>query len=115
MSDIDELTKLIIKFRDERNWKQFHDPKNSSTHLLLEATEVLELFAWMGIKEAKDYLAKNNKDLADELSDVLSWILILAHDNNINLKQAFIDKMKRNGTKYPIEKSAGQRKKYTQL
>lgn len=115
MSDIEDLTKLVIKFRDERDWKQFHDPRNASTHLLLEATEVLELFAWMNIDEAKEYLAKNNKDLADELSDVLSWILILAHDNNINLKEAFMDKMKRNSAKYPIEKAKGKRKKYTDL
>lgn len=115
MSDLEELTKLVIKFRDDRDWKQFHDPKNASTHLLLEATEVLELFAWMNDEDAVKYLSKNNKELADELSDVLSWILILAHDNNIDLRSAFIDKLKRNTAKYPIEKSKGKRKKYTDL
>lgn len=115
MSDIEELTKMIIKFRDERDWSQFHDPKNSATHLLLEATEVLELFAWMSEKEAAEFKKTKQKELADELSDVLTWTLMMAHDNDINLKEAFLDKMKRNDAKYPVEKARGQRKKYTDL
>lgn len=115
MSDIKNLTKKVIKFRDDRDWKQFHNPKNCATHLMIEASEVMQVFAWEDEKELSNLSPKLKAELGDELSDVLGWILILAHDNNINLVKAFEKKLKHNIAKYPIEKSKGNRKKYTQL
>lgn len=115
MSDIKKLTEKIIKFRDERNWKQFHNPKDSAIALLSEATEVLDLFKWRNSKELKTYAKENKKEIGDELSDVLYWVLLMAHDLKIDLPKAFEEKIKENEKKYPIEKAKGKHTKYNRL
>jgi NTP pyrophosphatase (non-canonical NTP hydrolase) len=108
----EEALKMILDFRESRDWKQFHDLKNLALALNLEASEVLELFQW-----TKDNNLQPGKEeqLKDELADVYHWLLLLAHDANIDLDKALIEKIKKNAEKYPIEKAKGNSMKYTDL
>lgn len=110
-----DLTELTLKFRAERNWQQFHTPKELALCLSLEAAEVVELMQWKNGDELTRHLADKREDLGDELSDVLHALLLLAHDNNINLAAAYTAKMQKNAVKYPVEKARNQAKKYTEL
>lgn len=113
--DISALQRRVIEFRDARNWQQFHEPKDCALSLVLEATEYLEHFQWKNGDELERYLAEHKDDAADELCDVLYWVLLIAHDQGINLTEAFERKMKKNEAKYPVDKSTGNHKKYTEL
>ncbi|MGI9027886.1 MAG: MazG-like family protein [Candidatus Saccharimonadales bacterium] len=114
MSDIQELQKVIRKFCDDRNWDQFHNLKDLLISLNLESSEALEHVQWKNEKELEE-LIKNNKALGEELADVLYWTLLIANKADIDLSAAFTDKMKCNDKKYPIEKTSGSHKKYTEL
>lgn len=92
MSDIQNLTKLAIKFRNDRDWKQFHKPKDMAISIALEASEVLEHFQWKSPEEIEEYIKKNKEDIADEMADVLKYLLIMSHDLKIDLKKAVISK-----------------------
>ncbi|MEI7810765.1 MAG: nucleotide pyrophosphohydrolase [bacterium] len=115
MSDIKELTNEIKKFCDQRNWKQFHDPKDLALSLTLEASEVLEHFQWKSGDELKKYIKENKKEIGEELSDVLYWVLLMSNDLDIDIKKAFLDKMKKNAKKYPIKKAKNKKEKYNKL
>src|SRR4051794_1943056 len=116
MSDsITELTKLALAFRDERDWKQFHNPKDMALSLVLEAAEVLELMQWKNGAELQEHLARNRQKLAEELSDVLFWVLAMSNDFEIELGEAFKAKLIANAKKYPVEKAKGVSTKYTDL
>ena len=115
MSDIKELTKKIKKFRDERDWKQFHNPKDVALSLVLEATEVLEHFQWKNEKEIEEYIKSNKNEIGKELADVLYWVLLISHDLNIDIEKVFKNKMSENKKKYPVKKSKGKHTKYTKL
>jgi len=102
----------ILKFRSDRNWRQFHLPKNLAISLALEAGEVLELFQWT--KDNK--LPRGRKaELDAELADVYYWLLLLAHEFHVDLDKALARKMIENGKKYPVAKSRGKSTKYHQL
>jgi NTP pyrophosphatase (non-canonical NTP hydrolase) len=115
MSDIQELTKVINQFFDERDWKQFHNPKDMAISLLLESTEVLEHFQWKNEEEVQAHIKTHHSDIKDEIADVAMNLFALAHDLNIDLKEAMMAKMVKNRIKYPIEKAKGVSKKYNQL
>jgi NTP pyrophosphatase (non-canonical NTP hydrolase) len=115
MTDLAALTKKITAFRDARDWKQFHNPKDMALSLVLEATEVLEHFQWKNGKEMQSYVKKHKSDIADELADVLYWVLLMAHDLKIDLPAAVESKLKKNETKYPIKKAKGKATKYNRL
>jgi dCTP diphosphatase len=115
MSDIADLTKLITKFTNERDWEQFHKPKDLAISLMLEAAEVAEHFQWKNDEELKKYFTTHKTELGEELADVLYWVLLISHDAGIDLRAAFEDKMKKNAIKYPIKKSKGKHTKYTDL
>lgn len=115
MSTIEELTQLMLQFRDERQWAQFHNPKDVALSLTLEAAELLELMQWKTGPELLDHLKLNKTLLADELADVLGWVLVLAHDQGIDLGTAVKEKLIKNAAKYPIDKARGVAKKYTEL
>ncbi len=115
MSDIQELTEVINQFFDERDWKQFHNPKDMAISLLLEATEVLEHFQWKNEKEVQEHIKAHYSDIKDEIADVAMNVFALAHDLDIDLKEAMMAKMAKNRLKYPIEKAKGNNAKYTQL
>ncbi len=115
MSDIKKLTERILKHRDERDWKQFHKPKDLALSLTLEAAEVLEHFQWKSDKEIEEYINTNRDDIGEEICDVLYWVLLMAHDLKIDLPELFEKKMVKNEEKYPISKAKGNKKKYTEL
>lgn len=115
MPDLKRITKRIVRFRDERDWKQFHNPKDLAIDLAVEAAEVLEHFQWKTQQEIEAYLKKRKSDVEDELADILHNLLLMAHDLDINLDKASLKKMKKNEKKYPIEKSRGRHTKYTEL
>jgi len=107
-----KLVKEIKAFCDERDWSQFHDPKNLAISLNLEASEVLELFQWT----LDNKINPDKKDeIASELADVFYWLIMLSNHYNIDLVKALEDKMKISAKKYPVEKAKGNRKKYTEL
>lgn len=112
---LDDLLAVTLKFRSDRNWEQFHTPKDLAMCLSLESAEVLELMQWKNGPELVAHLREHKQDLADELSDVLHALLLLAHDHEIDLGEAYVRKMKKNEEKYPVEKARNQAKKYTQL
>ena len=113
--DIKNLTQRIIAFRDARDWKQFHNPKDVALSLVLEAGEVMEHFQWKNEKEIKEHLKKEKGEVAEELADVLYWVLLLSHDLNIDILRALKNKLEKNEKKYPVEKAKGNAKKYTEL
>lgn len=115
MSDIKELTKKIKRFRDERDWKQFHNPKDVALSLVLEATEVLEHFQWKNQEEIEEYLKSNKEDVGKELADVLYWVLLMCNDLKLDIKEILEKKIKKNAEKYPIEKAKGKHTKYNKL
>ncbi len=113
-SDILELQRRIIAFRDERYWKQFHNPKDLAISLLLEASELLEHFQWKNADEMAAHVKNQKEAVSDELADVLYWVLLMAHDLDIDLKQAVNRKMDKNEQKYPKDKATGNHKKYNE-
>lgn len=115
LSDIQKLTAKIIKFRDARDWKQFHNPKDVSLSLVLEATEVMEHFQWKSNEEIVEYVKTHKEEISEELADVMYWILLLSHDQNINIFSALKKKIRKNELKYPVKKAKGNAKKYTEL
>jgi dCTP diphosphatase len=114
-NQIRQLQDKVIAFRDARDWKQFHNPKDLAISLVLEATEVLEHFQYKNSEEVIDHTKKHKADIAEELSDVMYHLLLFAHDLEIDLVQAFEDKLAKNALKYPVEKASGNHKKYTEL
>ena len=114
MSDIQRLTEIIIKFRNARDWKQFHSPKDIAMSLVLEATEVMEHFQWKNEYEMGKYIKTHKKEIGEELSDVLYWTLLISHDLKIDIKKAFMRKMSISNKKYHVKKAKGTHKKYTE-
>jgi len=110
-----ELTAAAARFAEERDWKQFHTPKDLALSLTLEAAELAELMQWKGGEELEAHLEANREALGDELADVLWYTLLLAHYQGIDLGQAFARKLEKNAAKYPVEKSRGSATKYTEL
>ena len=115
MSEIKDLTEKIIKFRDERDWKKFHSPKDVAISLSIEAAEVLEHFKWKSNEEIEEYIKTDKKEIGKELADVLNHILILSHDLDIDIVKATKEKTKENHKKYPIEKIKGRYVKWDKL
>lgn len=112
---IDQLTALANRFREERNWKQFHNPKDMALSLVLEAAEVLELTQWKNGPDLAAHLKAKRELLGEELCDVLYWVLVMAADHDIDLRKAFRAKIRKNALKYPIHKSHSRAAKYTEL
>lgn len=114
-NDIKKLTRRIINFRDARDWKQFHNPKDLALSLVLEAAEVMEHFQWKNMKEMEKYIRENKVAIGEELADVLYWVLLMSHDLDINVEKALNYKMEINEKKYPLEKAKGKHTKYNKL
>jgi len=115
MNEIKEITEKIKKFRDERDWMQFHNHKDMALSLLLEAAEVLEHFQWKSNEEITGYVEKSKDDIADELADVAIYLFELADNMKIDLSKAISEKLDKNAKKYPVSKARGSAKKYTEL
>lgn len=115
MESLESITKKLVAFRDERDWKQFHKPKDLAISLALEVSEVLEHFQWKSEAEIQQHVKKNKSDIAEELADVFNWVLIMAHDLGIDILDASAKKILANGKKYPVAKARGKHTKYTKL
>lgn len=110
-----DLQDKIVAFRDERDWKQFHNPKDLAISLALEAAEVLEHFQWKNPEEMLKHVRENKETVAEELADVLYWILLMANDLDIDVLDASYKKLAKNADKYPVEKARGKHTKYDKL
>ncbi len=115
IGSLEDLQLAIRQFVDERDWDQFHNPKDLAISLNLEASEVLEHFQWKNDAEMAEHSINHKDDVGEELADVLYWTLLLANKLKIDLSDAFRAKMLINEAKYPIEKAKGSHKKYTEL
>ncbi|MBE6894672.1 MAG: nucleotide pyrophosphohydrolase [Ruminococcaceae bacterium] len=107
-----ETFDLVKNFRDERNWKQFHNPKDLAISINLEASELLEIFQWSG----DDLFCSEKLDrIKEELADTINYCILLADACNIDLDTAIIEKVGKNAVKYPVDKAYGNKEKYTEL
>ena len=106
---MDEVLSRLRRFRDDRDWKQFHNPKDLSLALSIEAAELLELFLWKSPEEADVSKVK------EELADVISYALLLADAYELDIEEVVLDKISQNEKKYPVSKAKGTAKKYTEL
>lgn len=109
MTDIQEITQELIRFRNERDWEQFHNPKDLALAISIESAELLELFLWKNPGEEKVDRVK------EELADIFSFALLMAEKYNLDVKQILLDKIKANGEKYPVDKAKGTATKYDEL
>lgn len=107
-----ETVDMIINFRDEREWKQFHNPKDLAISISLEASELLEAFQWSGSDVSGD--TKMDK-IKEELADVLIYCVHMADVCGLDIDQIVQDKMKKNNEKYPVDKAKGKSNKYSEL
>lgn len=107
-----ETIKQVIQFRDDRDWKQFHNPKDLAISLSLEAADLLEVFQW----SADDLTCEDKIDkIREELADVVSYCILMADACGLDLDEIVQAKVKKNNEKYPVEKAYGSKKKYTEL
>lgn len=102
----------LVKFRDERDWKQFHDSKNLATAISIEAAELNELFLWKSIEESEKV---DKAKVKEELADILTFSFLLAEKLNLDVIEIVRDKMKINAAKYPVDKAKGNARKYNEL
>lgn len=109
MSDIKEIIDALIKFRNDRDWEQFHNPKDLALAISIEAGELLEQYLWKSPEEATIEKVK------EELADVMAYSFLLADKYDFDVKQLILEKINKNEEKYPINKSKGTAKKYTDL
>lgn len=109
MSQFDSLLKELKKFRDERDWEQFHNPKDLALAINVEAGELLELYLWKESTEA------NKEKVKEELADVFAFALLLADKYGFDIEQIVSEKIQANAEKYPVDKAKGTAKKYDEL
>lgn len=112
MDENKEILKEINQFRDERNWRQFHNEKDLSLSISLEAAELLELFQW---KSSEEVVGNKQERLAEELADVLIYSYMLADNLDFDIDDIIRKKLKKNAEKYPVEKSKNRNNKYNDL
>ncbi len=107
-----ETVDQVLKFRDDRNWKQFHNPKDLAISINLEAAELLEIFQW----SAGDVVCEGKMEkIREELADVLNYCILMADVCGLDMDEIIQAKVKRNGEKYPVEKARGNKEKYSNL
>ena len=116
MTDLSILVEELKKFRDERDWQQFHNHKDMALSMVLESAEVLEHFQWKSPDEVNTYGQEKKDDIAEEIADVLKYLVQLADNLGIeDIVQVALAKLKRDALKYPVEKAKGVHTKYTKL
>ena len=108
-NSIGEITDEILKFRNERDWEQFHNPKDLALAINVEAGELLELFLWKNADDA------NKEKVKEEIADILIYCLLLSERYGFDVKEMVLDKIKMNSEKYPVDKSTGNAKKYNEI
>jgi NTP pyrophosphatase (non-canonical NTP hydrolase) len=108
-SDLKELSEKVLKFTQDRDWDQFHNPKDLAIAISIEASELLEAFLWKKPKEAK------SEKIKEELADIINYAILLADKCNLDIYKIVSEKLQINSEKYPIEKAKGTAKKYNEL
>ena len=109
MKESEEIIQALLKFRNERDWEQFHNPKDLALAINVEAGELLELFLWKNPNEA------NKEKIKEELADIFAYGFLLADKYQLDIKEIVLEKIKKNEEKYPVDKSKGNAKKYNEL
>ncbi len=109
MTDSQEIIKALLQFRNERDWGQFHNPKDLALAITIESAELLELFLWKKAEEA------DVEKVKEELADVFAYAFLIAEKYNLDVKEIVLEKIKKNAEKYPVDKAKGIAKKYNEL
>jgi len=112
MSDFNFLIEELVKFRDARNWEQFHNSRDLALAISIEASELNELFLWKSIEDSEQV---DKIKLKEELADVFAFALLLAEKHGFDVKEIVLEKIRKNNEKYPVEKSKGTARKYNEL
>ena len=112
---LSELRQRVRRFVEERDWDQFHSPKNLAMALSVEAAELLEVFQWLTEEESRNPTPEARAAAAEEVADVLIYLLQVSHQLGIDPLAAARAKLEKNAAKYPVDKSRGNNKKYTEL
>ena len=112
--DMDTLTKRLRQFAEERDWQQFHSPKNLASALVVETAELLEHFQWLTEQQSRDLDAEKLSEVKDEIGDILIYLLRLADELGIDPMEAASDKLEKNAEKYPADKVKGKALKYNE-
>jgi dCTP diphosphatase len=115
MKDINILLEKVKQFRDERDWMKYHNHKDMAVSVVLEAAEVLEHFQWKTAEEVEEYVKTHKHEIAEELSDVLKYVIEFADNLDIDLVDAALQKLEKDAAKYPVDKIKGNYKKYNQI
>jgi dCTP diphosphatase len=115
MSEIKGIIQRIKKFRDDREWMQFHDPKNMAISIVIEAAELLEKFQWKNKEEVEQYVAEHKGEIEEEIADIAIYLFELADNLGIDLTKAMEEKLEINAKRYPPEKARGKHTKYDKL
>lgn len=113
--DYENILSRIRQFRDDRDWMQFHNPKNMAISIVLEATELMEHFQWKTPEESEAHVKENREDVEEEIADVAIYLFELCDNIGVNLEEAVLNKLKINDEKYPASKAKGSATKYTDL
>ena len=112
---MDSVIKKIIKFRDDRDWKQFHDPKNIAEAISIEAAELQEIFLWMTTEESRSLPDEKVQKVREEAADIFIFLTYLCNHFDIDILEAVKNKIEKNNRKYPVQKAKGSSKKYTDI
>lgn len=110
-----KLHEALLEFRRVRDWEQFHTPRNLATAISVEAAELLEPFRWASEDQVREIVQTRRSEIADEIADIAILLTYLAHDLSIDVDVAVEAKIQSNAAKYPVEKSRGSNKKYSEL
>lgn len=110
----EKIRDVILKFRDDRDWEQFHNPKDLATALSIEASEVEECFLWKSQEESYE-IWRNDPKVREEIADVFNYLVLFAETCWIDLEKEVLSKIEKNNQKYPVEKAKGKSDKYTKL
>lgn len=109
MRDIEKIQAALLNFRNDRDWAQFHNPKDLALAISIEAAELLELFLWKSHEDA------NPEKVKEELADIFSFAILMAEKYGFNIEEIVLEKIRKNELKYPVEKAKGSAKKYDEL
>lgn len=111
------ILKKIKKFRDKRDWKKFHNPKDMAEAISIESSELLELFLWKTKEESKEFVKnkKNHEEISDEVADIMAFLIEFCDNCDIDIEKAIEKKLQKNAKKYPVDKAKGIATKYTKL
>ena len=108
-SDIELIMKEIVRFTEDRDWDQFHNGKDLALALSIASSELNEAFLWKNPEEV------NIEKVKEELADIMNYAFLIAHKYDMDIKEIILNKLKRNGEKYPVNKAKGSAKKYNEL